>query len=166
MLISWGDVILPESLESSDVWWAIGLVISAFVAGWGSHVAIQSAAGLKMITLAQWEALQSLMGGNTAPTSGAQQTDISNEGKVLLKELVAESKGIGDSVAVYPFESNIRRLGISMDSASITIASLQERGFVSLGEELGYNDLEKSETSYPVYRVTKEGFRWAIQNMI
>lgn len=46
----------------------------------------------------------------------------------------------------------------------MTIASLQERGFVALGEEVGHDDIRDRASTYPVYRVTKEGFLWAIQN--
>ena len=79
--------------------------------------------------------------------------------RALLDALVAESHGIGDGVAVYPFESRIRALGFEGRS-SVLISALQDHGFVVLEEDTGYDSLEDREAKYPVYRVTARGFRW------
>lgn len=79
--------------------------------------------------------------------------------RTLLDALVAESHGIGDGVAVYPFESRIRALGFEGRS-SVLISALQDHGFVVLEEDTGYNRIEDRESKYPVYRVTARGFRW------
>lgn len=84
---------------------------------------------------------------------------LSPDERAVLVALVAESHGIGDGVAVYPFESTVRKLGMEGRS-SVVIAALQDHDLVVLGEEMGYDRLEQRESPYPVYQVTPRGFRW------
>ena len=151
---------MEELVKNNVTLWALGLIITGFLSGIGAYKLILEIANLKVISLNQWDSIQSLLGSSKS----VNQIELAKNEKVVLFELVTESKGIGDSVAVYPFESNFRKLGIKEDDATLTIASLQERGFVSLGKEEGYDDLHNRKSFYPVYRVTKDGFKWALQH--
>ena len=155
---------IEDIVKNNVVVWLLGMLFAGFLAGIGTYQAIIEIAHLKVISLAKWETIQSYIGENPEAEVEARQTVLGKEEQILLRELVSESKGLGDGVAVYPFKSNVRRIGMSSEAASTTIASLQERGFVVLEEEAGYDDLNDRPSAYPVYRVTKKGFLWVIQN--
>lgn len=155
---------MEELIKSNVVLVSLGLMLSGFLAGLATYRAVLEIARLKVISLTQWESVESLLGVSSSVGGNASPAALSNEEQILLRELVGESKGIGDSVAVYPFESNIRKFGMTRENASLTIASLQNRGFVAMDEQAGHDDLRNKASMYPVYRVTKDGFRWALQN--
>lgn len=90
-----------------------------------------------------------------------ESVSLSEDGRRILEALVANSKGIGFGVAVYPFESVVlRELGMGDITAGTAIAELQEHDFVELADEEGQSSLSGETYTYPVYRVTADGFRW------
>jgi hypothetical protein len=88
---------------------------------------------------------------------------LSTEEKAILLALVAESRGLGWGVAVYPFESEFERQGIDRIDAHIAVAALQRKGLVRLEERAAWDDLRDRASLYPVYCVTAEGFTAALQ---
>lgn len=95
-----------------------------------------------------------------AQPQNQESVSLSEDGRRILEALVANSKGIGFGVAVYPFESVVRKLGMRDVKAGTAIAELQEHDFVELADEEGQSPLSGETTTYPVYRVTADGFRW------
>lgn len=95
-----------------------------------------------------------------AQPQNQESVSLSEDGRRILEALVANSKGIGFGVAVYPFESVVRKLGMRDVIAGTAIAELQEHDFVELADEEVQSPLSGETTTYPVYRVTADGFRW------
>lgn len=81
--------------------------------------------------------------------------------KSILLELITESNGVGDSVAVYPFiSSRIHRDRETPEvDVKLAISELQNIGLVLLQEKAGLDRMDNEVRFYPVYVVTVEGFR-------
>lgn len=83
--------------------------------------------------------------------------------QTVLFELISKSKGFGDAVAVYPFESTLKKLFEQPVDAKLSIYSLQKLGLIQLGEKAGFDELRKMPSLYPVYIVTTEGWETALK---
>jgi len=88
---------------------------------------------------------------------------MSTEEEAVLFELIKKSKGLGDTVAVYPFESILKGLFDNLIDAKLAIYRLQKQGIIKLDEEAGYDDFRKKPSLYPVYIVTTEGWETALK---
>ena len=83
--------------------------------------------------------------------------------QTVLFELIAKSKGLGDTVAVYPFEIVLKKLFDATVDAKLTIYNLQKQGYVQLEEKAGFDELRKKTSLYPVYIVTSDGWEAALK---
>lgn len=88
---------------------------------------------------------------------------MNSQEKSVLFALISESKGFGDGVAVYPFESTLKKLIPNSIDAKLTIYSLQQKEFITLGEKAGFDRMHKVPSMYPVYFVTTAGFEAALK---
>jgi len=154
-----------EVIEKSPVIWFLGTLVTGFLAGLGTYRVIVAIAHLKIVTLTEYNALQAIVQENEKDKTGeVDDRKLSDAESSILKELISESKGIEDAVAVYPFQTNLKKLGLPKLESSSSIGSLQEKGFVKLDKEMGYDRLEERESDYPVYRVTSKGFRYFVKH--
>ncbi|MFM8839487.1 MAG: hypothetical protein ACKOFB_00070 [bacterium] len=83
--------------------------------------------------------------------------------QAVLFELISRSKGLGDSVAVYPFESVLKGLFDQMVDAKLTIFGLQKKGFIKIDEKAGFDEFRKRPSLYPVYIITTKGWEYALK---
>jgi hypothetical protein len=88
---------------------------------------------------------------------------MNNHEQSVLFALIAESKGLGAGVAVYPFESVLKKIIANPIDAKLVIYSLQKLGYVTLSEKEGYDHLRDKKAMYPVYIVTEQGFEAALE---
>jgi hypothetical protein len=88
---------------------------------------------------------------------------LSKAEEAVLLALVAKSKGLGWGVAVHPFEDDIPKLGMEPIDANIAVAGLQQRGLVRLEERADWDKAAERPLLYPVYCVTTQGFKAALQ---
>lgn len=86
----------------------------------------------------------------------------SNEKSVLFA-LISQTKGLGSTVAVYPFESTLRKIISNPVDAKLAIYGLQKKNYLVLTEKDGYDHLRDKPAKYPVYIVTDEGFQAALE---
>lgn len=86
----------------------------------------------------------------------------SNEKSVLFA-LISQTKGLGSTVAVYPFESTLRKIISNPVDAKLAIYGLQKKNYIILTEKDGYDHLRDKPAKYPVYIVTDEGFQAALE---
>lgn len=86
----------------------------------------------------------------------------SNEKSVLFA-LISQTKGLGATVAVYPFESTLRKIISNPVDAKLAIYGLQKKNYIILTEKEGYDHLRDKPAKYPVYIVTDEGFQAALE---
>ena len=146
----------------------LALIVTVFVAGAGAAWKVRSFIRSEIASTLKQAELQNQLNVLVDYVQLENQKDVplsvplSDDERTILDALVAESKGIGFGVAVYPFESVLKDLPI--DRPSAVVANLQERGFVEIGEEDGYNTMIGEFTKFPVYRVTAAGFRWKTRN--
>ena len=83
--------------------------------------------------------------------------------KSVLFALISQSKGLGPSVAVYPFESTLKRIISNPVDAKLAVYGLQKKNYVILTEKEGHDQLRDKPAKYPVYMVTDEGFQAALE---
>jgi hypothetical protein len=88
---------------------------------------------------------------------------MNNLEKSVLFSLISESKGLGAGVAVYPFETTLRKIISNPVDAKLVIYSLQKLGYLTLSEKEGYDHLRDKAAMYPVYIVTEKGFEAALE---
>ena len=91
----------------------------------------------------------------SAPPKSVQS--LSAEERLILQELVRNTRSSGAGVAVDRFESNLRRLGLGKAQAPMLIASLQSRDLISLEPEVGWDHINNRTITNPVYKVTEAG---------
>jgi len=87
---------------------------------------------------------------------------MNNHEQSVLFALISESKGLGAGVAVYPFESTLKKIIANPIDAKLVIYSLQKLGYITLSEKEGYDHLRDKQAMYPVYIVTEKGFEAAL----
>lgn len=151
-----------KTLDISKIVYVVIALAGAVAAGWGGHSWLRSQIDKALSESEFQNQLNSLLEYTDGLQSESQNQEpvlLSEDGRRILNALVANSKGIGFGVAVYPFESVVQDLGMQ-DKASAAIAELQEHDFVELADEEGRSLLSGETTTYPVYRVTADGFRW------
>ena len=88
---------------------------------------------------------------------------MNNLEKNVLFALISESKGLGAGVAVYPFETTLRRITSNPVDAKLIIYSLQKLDYLTISEKEGYDHLRDKAAMYPVYIVTDKGFEAALE---
>jgi hypothetical protein len=86
---------------------------------------------------------------------------MNNFEKTVLFALISESKGLGSTVAVYPFESTLKKIVSNPVDAKLAIFGLQKKNYIVLSEKDGFDHLRDKPAKYPVYIVTDEGFEAA-----
>ena len=71
---------LEELAKNNVALWSLGLLFAGFVTGIGAYKAILEIAHLKVISLSQWDSIQSLLGGRIptalVPTDGTVRNEI------------------------------------------------------------------------------------------
>jgi hypothetical protein len=83
---------------------------------------------------------------------------VSDDAAQVLEALIGETRAFGVGVPYYPFESVIARLGLEPAAVSRAIVELQIKGLVRIGSDVTV-DRHGRRSTYPVYRVTKKGYR-------
>ena len=83
--------------------------------------------------------------------------------KSVLFALITQTKGLGSTVAVYPFESTLKKIISHPVDAKLAIYGLQKKNYIILTEKEGYDHLRDKPAKYPVYIVTDEGFQAALE---
>ncbi len=83
--------------------------------------------------------------------------------KSVLFALISQTKGLGSTVAVYPFESTLKKIISHPVDAKLAIYGLQKKNYIILTEKEGYDHLRDKPAKYPVYIVTDEGFQAALE---
>ncbi len=83
--------------------------------------------------------------------------------KSVLFALISQTKGLGSTVAVYPFESTLKRIISNPVDAKLAVYGLQKKNYIILTEKEGHDQLRDKPAKYPVYMVTDEGFQAALE---
>ena len=83
--------------------------------------------------------------------------------KSVLFALISQTKGLGSTIAVYPFESTLKKIISNPVDAKLAIYGLQKKNYIILSEKDGYDHLRDKPAKYPVYIVTDEGFQAALE---
>lgn len=85
--------------------------------------------------------------------------NLTNNERSVLLALIDKSMGIGQPIAVYPFESELRKLSLLNVDGRLAIMGLQDKKLITFEEKVGFDDLRGRKASYPVYTITTEGFK-------